>query len=148
MGRFVGLRHVICSIQPRWRSWRYTSLRAVMEAGAADGGASPLTFMWQLTLLNAQNVGDATSWKADGGGEMTLVSLEDGGASECDLHSDAPMRIFTSSFELIALHIAQGSSALPLFSIVRQKMCWKGNKEETTVKMQLKLVFVLILLMF
>lgn len=70
-----------------------------MEAAVADSGASPLAFMWQLTLLNAQNVGDATSWKADGGGEMTLVSVEDDGASDCDLHPDAPIRIFTSSFE-------------------------------------------------
>lgn len=69
-----------------------------MEVGAAGSGASPLAFMWQLTLLNAQNVGDATSWKADGSGEMTLVSVEDDGASECDLHPDAPIRIVKSSF--------------------------------------------------
>lgn len=70
-----------------------------MEAGVADSGASPLAFIWQLTLLNAQNVGDATSWKADGGGEMTLASVEDDGSSECDLHPDAPITVFTISFK-------------------------------------------------
>lgn len=68
------------------------------------------------------------------GDEMTLVSVEDGGASECDLHSDNPIRSFTSLLQSNSLFIfCRGSDGTTFFINCKTEMCWKSSEGETTI---------------
>lgn len=81
---FWAFPHIICSISSRDKdlvttlSFFFPCSNGTIsdcrsaDSRAADSRASLSAFMWQPTLLNSQDVGATTSWKADGGHETTL----------------------------------------------------------------------------